>query len=172
MKKRLLSTMLALCLVLTMLPLNALATDEPPVETETGAELQEEEATTPENPTPLTPIEVTEDEQTTTPDSGGTSELGNPSEDATNSQLSGSDSGNEQDEPMILSETKESARTSITDPGLTASGTCGDNATWTLNTYTGVLTISGTGRIAGDLSLRHISEPTRLLSIADSVLSR
>ena len=56
MKKRLLSTMLALCLALTMLPLNALATDEPPVETETGAELQEEEATTPENPTPLTPI--------------------------------------------------------------------------------------------------------------------
>lgn len=147
MKKRLLSTMLALCLVLTILPLNALATDEPPVETETGAELQEEEATTPENPTPLTPIEVTEDEQTTTPDSGGTSELGNPSEDATNSQLSGSDSGNEQDEPMILSETKESARTSITDPGLTASGTCGDNATWTLNTYTGVLTISGSGRM-------------------------
>ncbi len=147
MKKRLLSTMLALCLALTMLPLNALATDEPPVETETGAELQEEEATTPENPTPLTPIEVTEDEQTTTPDSGGTSELGNPSEDATNSQLSGSDSGNEQDEPMILSETKESARTSITDPGLTASGTCGDNATWTLNTYTGILTISGSGRM-------------------------
>lgn len=149
MKKRLLSTMLALCLVLTMLPLNALATDEPPVETETGAELQEEEATTPENPTPLTPIEVTEDEQTTTPDSGGTSELGNPSEDATNSQLSGSDSGNEQGETMILSETKESARASVTDSEIMASGTCGalgDNATWALTIY-GVLTISGTGEM-------------------------
>lgn len=142
--------MLALCLALTMLPLNALATDEPPVETETGAELQEEKPTTPENPTPVTSTEVTTDEQTTTPDSGGTSELGNPSEDATNSQLSGSDSGNEQGEPMILSETEESARTSITDPGLTASGTCGapgDNVTWTLNTYTGVLTISGSGEM-------------------------
>ena len=171
MKKRLLSTMLALCLVLTMLPLNALATDEPPVETETGAELQEEEATTPENPTPLTPIEVTEDEQTTTPDSGGTSELGNPSEDATNSQLSGSDSGNEQDEPMILSETKESARTSITDPGLTASGTCGDNATWTLNTYTGVLTISGTGRIAGDRQWNAYETIVKTIVIQDGITS-
>ena len=152
MKKRLLSTMLALCLVLTMLPLNALATDEPSVETETGAELQEEEATTPENPTPLTPIEVTEDEQTTTPDSGGTSELGNPSEDATNSQLSGSDSGNKQDEPMILSGNEEPARASVTDSEIMASGTCGegvhsDDVTWTLTIY-GVLTISGTGNMS------------------------
>lgn len=152
MKKRLLSTMLALCLALTMLPLNALATDEPPVETETGAELQEEKPTTPENPTPVTSTEVTTDEQTTTPDSGGTSELGNPSEDATNSQLSGSDSGNEQGEPMILSGNEEPARASVTDSEIMASGTCGegvhsDDVTWTLTIY-GVLTISGTGNMS------------------------
>ena len=99
MKKRLLSTMLALCLVLTILPLNALATDEPPVETGTGAESQKEENTTPEKPTPIAPTEVTTGGQTTTPDSGGTSELEDPSGDATNSQLFGSDSGNKQDEP-------------------------------------------------------------------------
>ena len=150
MKKRLLSTMLALCLVLTILPLNALATDEPPVETETGTEPQEEEPTTPENPTLITPTEVTMDGQTEVLDSGGTSELRNPPGDTANSQLSGSDSGNDQDEPMILSETEESARTSITDPGLTASGTCGadgDNVTWSLNTFTGVLTIGGSGEM-------------------------
>lgn len=66
--------MLALCLVLTILPLNALATDEPPVETETGAELQEEKSTTPENPTSITPTEVITDGQTEAPDSGGAGE--------------------------------------------------------------------------------------------------
>lgn len=140
MKKRLLSTMLALCLVLTMLPLNALATDEPPTETVTGAESQKEENTTPENPTPVTPTQVITDGQTEDLKSDGANGLENPPENDSNYN-------DGQDEPMILSETEEPARTSITDPGLTASGTCGNNATWTLNTYTGVLTISGSGRM-------------------------
>lgn len=133
MKKRLLSTMLALCLVLTMLPLNALATDESPVETETETEPQETEPTTPENPTPVTPTEVTMDEQTTTPGSDNTDGLGNPLEVVPND--------------TILKEKSKALSEEVSEPmplvNLPTSGTCGAKLTWRINGQT--LTISGTG---------------------------
>ena len=57
MKKRLLSTMLALCLMLTMLPLNALATDESSAE-ETETEMQADEVAAPEDSASITSTEV------------------------------------------------------------------------------------------------------------------
>ena len=66
MKKRLLSTMLALCLVLTMLPLNALATETLAEGAET--EMQEDEVAMPETPASIAPTEITADDPTTSPD--------------------------------------------------------------------------------------------------------
>lgn len=148
MKKRLLSTMLALCLMLTMLPLNALATDEPPVETETGAELQEEKPTTPENPTPVTPTEVTMNGQTTTPGSDNTDGLGNPLEEVPNDTILEEKSkalSEEASEPMPL-------------VNLPTSGTCGANLTWRINGQT--LTISGTGSMTDYESPSVLNMPT------------
>lgn len=133
MKKRLLSTILALCLVLTILPLNALATDEPPVETGTGAKTQEEQSATPENPTPVAPTEATMNGQTTTPGSDNTDGLGNPLEEVPNDTILEEKSkalSEEASEPMPL-------------VNLPTSGTCGANLTWRINGQT--LTISGTG---------------------------
>lgn len=149
MRKRLLSTMLALCLTLTMLPMNALATDEPPTE-ETKIEAQVEEPITPENPTSEVPTEpespklatpvdtpvvnpkLTNDIPTNppvTPESGD-DESENPPEETPDNQNSSLITEDGQGEPMALA---------------TTSGTCGDNATWRLEN--GILTISGTGRI-------------------------
>lgn len=161
MKKRLLSTMLALCLVLTMLPLNALATDEPPVGTEVKVKTQEEEPTTPENPTPEVPTESEPSTSKTPIVDSDTTNGTEPSDPPVASESEDDESENPPEEtpdnqnPALMTEDGEPAAlanndAALPDPGLTVSGSCGangDNVTWTLNTYTGVLTISGTGRI-------------------------
>ena len=131
MKKRLLSTMLALCLVLTMLPMNALATDELPVE---GArtEIQADEVATPEDSTSITPTEVTTDESIVSPGVDTVSELEVPPKGDSDTQSA--DFGNEQGIPI----------TQVNE--VFTSGYCGPNAKWKFEN--GTLIISGTGPMA------------------------
>lgn len=131
MKKRLLSTMLALCLVLTMLPLNVLATDEPPVETEVEVKTQEEEPTTPENPTPEMSAETFDLDDIGTSEGFTEETLENSPTDGSNDRLA-DDLSEEtgQGEPIALS---------------MVSGTCRENLTWRLDN--GTLYISGKGEM-------------------------
>lgn len=174
MKKRLLSTMLALCLVLTMLPLNALATDAPPAEG-TETEILTDEVATPEDSAVIAPMETTADDSATSPDANGAGELGNPPEDAPGAQPTGSGSDDEQGEPMVLSETEESA-SAVGVKSLATYGACGangDNVEWYFNKTSGVLTISGLGEMEDYYGITHpwetYKQNIKIIAIAKGV---
>ena len=129
MRKKLLSTMLALCIVLTMLPMGVLATGEVPETSEsTSIEPETEEPQTQEDvPTDNVPAPIVEPEETVETQDGDL------------------DSKNEE---LITSLETENTTKTLT-PGLESpiSGTCGTNLTWSLDLVTGVLNINGSGEM-------------------------
>ena len=116
MKKRMLALILCFTMIFSMLPGQVLAEGEEPSTEETQPQVTEPAATDPAETEP----EVTEPEATE-PETGESEET---------------ESGETEE---TVSEDEPSAQSDL--PG----GTCGDNASWTFDEATGVLTISGTG---------------------------
>ena len=121
MKKRMLSLFLCIAIIFSMLPGQALAEGEEPSTGETQPQVTEPAATEPAETEPeVSEPEVTEPE-VTDPESAESEEESTDTTEETAPE----------DEPSAQSDL----------PG----GTCGDNATWTFDEASGVLTISGSG---------------------------
>ena len=126
MKKRMLALLLCFTMIFSMLPGQALAEGEEPSTGETQPQVTEPAATDPAEAEP----EVTEPE-------GTEPEVTEP--EATEPETGESEETESGETEETVSEDEPSAQSDL--PG----GTCGDNASWTFDEATGVLTISGTG---------------------------
>ena len=136
MKKRMLALLLCFTMIFSMLPGQALAEGEEPSTEETQPQVTEPAATDPAEAEP----EVTEPEGTepeVTEPEGTEPEVTEP--EATEPETGESEETESGETEETVSEDEPSAQSDL--PG----GTCGDNASWTFDEATGVLTISGTG---------------------------